>query len=54
MIAHRLTSIVSAKNILVLDKGQIVEKGSHKTLIEKQGIYSGMWSEYQKSVTWTI
>lgn len=54
MIAHRLTSIVDADNILVIDKGKIAEQGTHKELINKQGIYNHMWNEYQQSVRWTI
>lgn len=54
IIAHRLTSIVDADNILVIDKGQIAEQGSHTELLNKQGIYLHMWNEYQQSVRWTI
>jgi len=54
MIAHRLTSIMDADNILVIDKGKIVEEGPHSELIIKNGIYLKMWNEYQQSVRWTI
>ncbi|MDR0415509.1 MAG: ABC transporter ATP-binding protein/permease [Prevotellaceae bacterium] len=54
MIAHRLNGIVNADNILVIDKGKIAEQGTHKGLIDKQGIYSNMWNEYRQSVCWTI
>lgn len=54
IIAHRLTSIVDADNILVIDKGQIVEQGTHNELLNKQEIYLHMWNEYQQSVRWTI
>ncbi len=54
MIAHRLTSITDADNILVIDKGKVAEQGTHKELIKKQGIYNHMWNEYQQSVCWTI
>ena len=54
MIAHRLTSIKDADNILVINKGKIAEQGSHKELLMKEGIYTKMWNEYQKSVQWTI
>ena len=40
VIAHRLTTIMNADNILVMDKGKIVETGNHKELLEKGGIYS--------------
>lgn len=54
IIAHRLTSIVDADQILVIDKGQITEQGTHKELLNKEGIYLRMWNEYQQSVRWTI
>ena len=54
MIAHRLTSITDADNILVIDKGCVAEQGTHSELIDKQGTYNTMWNEYQQSVRWTI
>ena len=43
VIAHRLSTIVKADQICVLEKGQIVEQGNHQQLLEKQGIYAGLW-----------
>ena len=54
MIAHRLTSVMDVDSILVVNKGKIAEQGTHSELMDKQGIYAGMWKEYQKSVQWTI
>ena len=54
MIAHRLSSITDADNILVIDKGKIAEQGTHANLLGKQGIYYHMWNEYQQSVRRTI
>lgn len=54
MIAHCLSSITDADNILVIDKGKIAEQGTHANLLGKQGIYYHMWNEYQQSVRWTI
>lgn len=54
MIAHRLTSVTDADNILVIDKGRIAEQGSHNGLINQHGLYSAMWDEYRQSVRWTI
>jgi ATP-binding cassette subfamily B protein len=54
MIAHRLTSITDADCILVMNKGKITEKGTHKELIKKKGPYYRMWNEYKKSVEWTV
>lgn len=54
MIAHRLSSITDADNILVIDKRKIAEQGTHANLLGKQGIYYHMGNEYQQSVRWTI
>ena len=54
MIAHRLTTVQNADRILVVDRGRIVEEGTHKTLLEKAGLYKKMWDEYQKSIDWKI
>jgi ATP-binding cassette subfamily B protein len=54
VIAHRLTSVVNAAQILVLDNGKIVEQGTHSELIEQNGLYLKMWNEYQQSVRWSL
>ncbi len=54
MIAHRLTSVVNADRILVIDKGQIAEQGNHQELLKMQGLYAKMWHEYQQTVQWTL
>jgi ATP-binding cassette, subfamily B, bacterial IrtA/YbtP len=54
MIAHRLTSVIEADSILVIQEGYIAEKGTHEELLRKEGVYTGMWNEYQQSVNWTI
>lgn len=43
IIAHRLKMVQSANIIFVLDKGHIVEKGTHQELLEKNGFYAGLW-----------
>ena len=43
VIAHRLRTIINADQILVIDKGHIVEQGSHAELLQKQGVYSRMF-----------
>ena len=54
MIAHRLTSVIDADNILVISEGKIAECGTHHELMDKDGLYASMWNEYQKSIKWTI
>jgi ATP-binding cassette subfamily B protein len=44
-IAHRLSTIADADRILVLDHGELVESGTHASLLEKGGLYAGMWSQ---------
>lgn len=43
VIAHRLSTIAKLDRIIVLDKGKIVEDGSHKELLEKDGVYASLW-----------
>ncbi len=43
IIAHRLSTVVQADKIFVLDEGQVVETGSHSELLEREGLYSKLW-----------
>ena len=45
IIAHRLSTVSKADNIIVIDKGEIVEEGNHPTLLAKKGLYSSMWDK---------
>ncbi len=54
MIAHRLTTVQDADNIVVVDKGRIAEQGTHRQLMEQATLYYKMWNEYQKSVAWKL
>lgn len=45
VIAHRLSTIVRADLILVLDSGHIVERGTHSSLLAKQGVYANLWRQ---------
>ena len=48
VIAHRLSTIVDAQQILVMDHGRIVERGTHRELLAQQGIYAQMWALQQQ------
>lgn len=54
VIAHRLNTIRDADRIVVLSQGQVVETGTHDTLLERQGTYARMWMEQQKAAEWTV
>ena len=45
MIAHRLSTIMHADRIYVLEKGQVVETGSHASLLAEKGLYYAMWRQ---------
>jgi ATP-binding cassette subfamily B protein len=48
VIAHRLSTVVDAHEILVMDTGRIVERGTHQTLLTQGGRYAGMWALQQQ------
>lgn len=54
MIAHRLSTVVNADAIVVLDRGHVAERGTHGQLVAQGGMYARMWDEYQKAATWKI
>lgn len=54
VVAHRLHTITGAHQILVVDKGQIVERGTHKDLQAQGGLYAALWRDYNLSKTTTI
>jgi ATP-binding cassette subfamily B protein len=49
VIAHRLSTVVNADQIIVLDKGRIAERGKHSELLEQQGLYQQMWQLQQQN-----
>lgn len=54
MIAHRLSTVVGADKIIVLNAGRIVEQGSHAQLLAAKGAYARMWADYNRAVQWKI
>ena len=49
VIAHRLSTIVGADEIIVLDQGEIVERGTHHALLAKSGLYASMWNRQREA-----
>jgi ABC-type transport system involved in Fe-S cluster assembly fused permease/ATPase subunit len=49
VIAHRLSTVVGADEILVLDQGRIVERGNHASLLAQGGVYAAMWARQQEA-----
>ncbi|NJK25611.1 ABC transporter ATP-binding protein [Streptococcus agalactiae] len=49
MVAHRLSTIVNANKIIVVDNGEVIEEGTHKQLLELNGRYKKMWDVYTES-----
>jgi ATP-binding cassette, subfamily B, heavy metal transporter len=49
VIAHRLSTIVAADEIIVLDQGTIVERGTHQVLLAKGGLYASMWNRQREA-----
>lgn len=54
MIAHRLSTVTNADCIYVLSEGKVAERGTHSELVSQNGIYTHMWTEYNKSVNWQV
>ena len=54
MIAHRLSTVVNADKIIVLDSGRVEEQGTHAELVKANGLYARMWADYNQAVQWKI
>jgi ATP-binding cassette subfamily B protein len=48
VIAHRLSTIQNADNLLIINKGEIIERGTHKQLLEKKGFYYNLYTSQFK------
>ena len=53
-IAHRLSTITHVDQILVFDKGEIVESGMHDELLTQEGLYAGLWANYKAAQSWDL
>ncbi|MBX3523747.1 MAG: ATP-binding cassette domain-containing protein, partial [Xanthobacteraceae bacterium] len=49
VIAHRLSTVINADQIIVLDAGQVVERGTHEQLLLEGGLYAGMWNRQREA-----
>ena len=54
MIAHRLSTVIGADRIIVLDSGHVAEEGTHAELAQAGGLYARMWADYNQAVRWRI
>ena len=54
MIAHRLSTVVGADKILVLEGGRVTEQGTHRELIAAGGLYTRMWADYNRAIQWKM
>lgn len=54
IIAHRLSSIVSAQQIIVLNEGELMQHGRHEVLSKTEGLYKNMWDAYTDAFQWEL
>ena len=54
IIAHRLSSIISAQQIIVLNEGKLVQHGKHEILSKMEGLYKNMWDAYTDAFRWEL
>ena len=53
-IAHRLTTVQNADQILVIDNGTVVQQGTHSELLTQDGIYQSFWKQRKEATGWTL
>ncbi len=54
MVAHRLSTVRDADQILVMDRGRLVESGRHDDLLADDALYARMWRNYERAQQWTL
>lgn len=54
MIAHRLSSVINADKICVINEGKIAEEGTHTELLARKNLYADMWDNFQKGIEWKV
>ena len=54
MIAHRLSTVINADKIYVINNGKIEQCGKHRELCASDGLFSKMWKDYQTSSQWKV
>ena len=54
MIAHRLSTVAGADQIVVIDGGRVAERGRHEDLLAARGTYARMWERYTQALSWGI
>lgn len=54
MVAHRLSTIRDADQILVFDQGRLAERGRHDALVAQGGVYARLWNHYEKAQDWAL
>ncbi|MFV0600616.1 MAG: ABC transporter ATP-binding protein [Brachymonas sp.] len=54
MVAHRLSTIRDADQILVFDQGRLAESGRHDALVGQDGVYARLWGNYEKAQNWAL